>query len=138
MEQSALVQKTLEPALTFDQQVRMLAFAMQVAPEEACGLVFADGLSVSLKNRAADPVRRFELWPQDILDCLVSCGLSLDDVRAVWHSHPVGPSCPSGDDYAIMQKVKLPMFIVSVSSRTISGYVPEHTKRMAFYEVFGL
>ncbi len=101
----------------------MFRFAVQVAPEEACGLVFASGLSVSIRNRATEPQRYFELWPQDILDCLTSCGLSLDEVRAVWHSHPISASTPSPEDCRVMKKTQLPMFIVSLTTRRVAGFV---------------
>lgn len=123
------------PTLSHDQQTAMLAMSQQAAPEEACGLVFASGDCLSLPNRAPNPHTHFEIWPADILDRL---GLMLDEVRAVWHSHPISTSLPSPDDRAVMERTKLPMFIVGVTTRIIACYALDAQRQLltlARYEV---
>lgn len=126
------------PVLDRAAQLRLLAYSITVAPEEGCGLVFHGGISVSIRNRAKNPMTHFEIWPDDILQTLKDCHLDLDDVVAVWHSHPSTPVSPSPEDRAVMQRVGLPMFIVGLTMRVIAGYVLDpagQAQRVALYEV---
>lgn len=126
------------PAMTPDQQASMLTLSQQAAPEEACGLVFSSGDCIGLPNRASNRCTHFEIWPDDVLTFLRSHGLLLDEVRAVWHSHPISTSLPSPDDRGVMERTQLPMFIVGVTTRIIACYAIDAQRQLlalARYEV---
>lgn len=117
----------------------MLTMAQGAAPEEACGLVLLSGDCIRLPNRAANRCTHFEIWPDDVLRLIREHGLLLDEVGAVWHSHPISTSLPSPDDRGVMERTALPMFIVGVTTRIIGVYaldVHRQLLTLARYEVF--
>lgn len=76
-------------------------------PEEACGLVTADGY-VPFPNVADDPRRHFEM-PVEALSLIAAGG-----VLAVAHSHPDGPAGPSLADQQQQIAMGIPWGIVVV------------------------
>jgi desampylase len=76
--------------------------ARRVAPEECCGLLIArDGRideAVPTENRAAEPVRRYEIDPRDYLSAIKRCRGTEAIVIGAYHSHPRSEPTPSATD----------------------------------------
>ena len=85
----------------------LLARARAALPEEACGVLLgrpgppAEILrTLSARNVARLPARRFELDPGALVAAEdLARGIGLE-VVGVWHSHPSGPAIPSEEDRA--------------------------------------
>jgi desampylase len=72
------------------------------APAECCGLLIArDGRideAVAVENRAADPVRHYEIDPRDYLHAIRRCRTTNALVIGAYHSHPRSMPEPSPTD----------------------------------------
>jgi proteasome lid subunit RPN8/RPN11 len=82
----------------------MLAHAAAAAPEECCGLFLGrNGLiehSVPAVNVSADPLTRFEIDPQALVDAHRAARAGGPEILGYFHSHPGGPAAPSDTDRA--------------------------------------
>lgn len=65
--------------------------------EERCGFILKDGNVIELKNIHAEPTVGFEIDPKDIL-------AYIDQLDAIWHTHPQDSSVLSGEDKSCMQQ----------------------------------
>jgi proteasome lid subunit RPN8/RPN11 len=79
----------------------MLAHVLRCLPEEACGLVAGRGeraLAVIPVTNAAHSRARFRMDPREQVAALHAIERDGLDLLAIYHSHPAGPSGPSGTD----------------------------------------
>lgn len=76
--------------------------ARQAAPEEACGLLFGDNVTVSgflsTKNVAEQPLRHFEINPSDLIAAERAMRGGGPNITGYFHSHPSGSVSPSQTD----------------------------------------
>jgi proteasome lid subunit RPN8/RPN11 len=93
------------------------ALAILRQPEEAVGLLTADGRVFELPNRSGDPESHFEVHKADILSTLRKHEIEDLGGLTLWHSHPRGGVGPSRID---MQQ-KLPFFNHLVVTITGTG-----------------
>lgn len=80
----------------------MVAAALALAPEEACGLLLGRGCEVlfvaSVPNSHVRPDRHFRIAPAAVAPVVRDAMRLGVDVIGGWHSHPVGPATLSADD----------------------------------------
>jgi len=80
------------------------AEAARAMPEECCGLLLGrDGAIEEARpaaNVAADPLQRFEIDPQALVDAHRAARSGGPQVLGYYHSHPSGPAAPSATDRA--------------------------------------
>ena len=82
----------------------LLAEALRTAPNECCGIllgresVIEEALPAT--NVAPDPLRRFEIDPQALVDAHRAARSGGLAVLGYFHSHPRGPAEPSATDRA--------------------------------------
>ena len=83
---------------------RILAEAARAAPEECCGILLGrDGLIEETRpapNVAPDPLRRFEIDPQALVDAHRAARGNGPQILGYYHSHPGGSAEPSATDRA--------------------------------------
>ncbi|QTD57664.1 M67 family metallopeptidase [Parasphingorhabdus cellanae] len=76
--------------------------ACQMAPEEACGLLFGDNGTVSsfktTKNVAENPLHHFEINPSDLIAAERAMRDGGPTIIGYFHSHPSGSVSPSKTD----------------------------------------
>jgi len=82
----------------------LMQFARFVSGAEVCGFIDAAGNVVSVPNVAADPS---EAWA-------MPAGSVPLDARAVWHTHPQGPACPSGADMQFAIASAMPHAVATI------------------------
>ncbi|MFO1157280.1 MAG: C40 family peptidase [Reyranellaceae bacterium] len=87
----------------------MIGHARSEAPRESCGLILGDDY-VPCRNVADDPIRSFQI---DGLAMVIA--LQSGRLRAVIHSHPDGPACPTRTDMTYQAEGEVPWGIVAVS-----------------------
>jgi proteasome lid subunit RPN8/RPN11 len=87
----------------------LIAHARAEAPRESCGLILGDDY-VRCRNVADDPVRSFEIDGATMVLARQSGRL-----RAVIHSHPDGPACPTRTDMAYQAEGEIPWGIVALN-----------------------
>lgn len=73
------------------------------------------GRYVPLKNVAEDPQRHAMIDRRDLAHALAT-----DNLRALCHSHPGGPDCPSEDDMRAQAELDVPFVIVSTNGQATS------------------
>ena len=89
--------------------------AKRVYPQEACGVVVADGkrpVLVGCTNVAEDPNDFFVISPVEY----AKAG-KVGDIIAIWHSHPERTSDPSGADVAGCESTALDWIIVGLKKQ---------------------
>lgn len=82
----------------FSVDQRLLALTRFNLDREICGYINSVGEVVIVPNIAADPSQEWEMPP----------GAMPDNAQGVWHSHPRGPACPSGEDMRFQIASDLP------------------------------
>jgi proteasome lid subunit RPN8/RPN11 len=65
--------------------------------EERCGFILKDGDLIELRNSHPEPTIGFEIDPKDTL-------AYIDQLAAIWHTHPQEPSVLSGEDKSCMEQ----------------------------------
>lgn len=70
-------------------QLRHLA--IQGMPFEVCGAIYKHNIIVQHQNVHPEPEHHYD------------AEIDLEEVKAIWHSHPVGPIGPSDNDLRFMQ-----------------------------------
>lgn len=73
-----------------EKQLRYLA--MIGLPNEVCGVIYPHGIVVQHYNSHPHPQENFD------------AEIDLEDVKAIWHSHPRGTQSPSGTDLRFMEE----------------------------------
>jgi proteasome lid subunit RPN8/RPN11 len=96
-----------EELLTPELVRTLQAHAVCAYPQEAVGIVTTTGYK-PLRNIAPEP----EAWAEIALDDIAPHFIDKTLV-AVFHSHPNGPNCPSGEDMKSQVQAAVPYIIVS-------------------------
>lgn len=79
------------PLTISDQAVKDLRYlAIEGYPNEVCGAIYSHGIIVQHKNVHPDPAHNYD------------AEIDIEDARAIWHSHPQGPTTPSDGDMLFM------------------------------------
>lgn len=65
--------------------------------QELCGFVLKNRKIVKLENRHPEPTKGFEIDPKETLRYI-------DDLKAIWHTHPGSPAVLSGEDKLCMEQ----------------------------------
>ena len=82
----------------------LFAETARAMPEECCGLLLGRAGAIEesrlATNVAADPLRRFEIDPQALVDAHRAARRGGPQVVGYYHSHPNGPAAPSEIDRA--------------------------------------
>lgn len=92
--------------------VDLRAHAIDAFPEEAVGVVLADGSYLPMKNAAPEPRKAALLARGDYLGLLTS-----GQLRAVAHSHPRGPDAPSEADMRAQIEMQVPFVLVATNGQ---------------------
>jgi proteasome lid subunit RPN8/RPN11 len=80
------------PLSLSDQDVKNLrVMAIQGYPLEVCGAIYSHNIIVQHRNVHPDPEHNYD------------AEIDIEDVKAIWHSHPQGPITPSDTDIAFME-----------------------------------
>lgn len=80
--------------------------AAEAFPEECCGVVTQSLDVIPLKNVAADPLHSFAVSPEDYLPYVAGA-------LYMYHSHPNGAAVASEGDEECVERLRLPLMIVS-------------------------
>lgn len=86
--------------------------ALASYPNECVGYIDLSGLYHPLANRAADP-RQFAVPDHRVIADLIATG----QIRALCHSHPGGPDCPSQMDMRTQVELDIPFVIVATNGQ---------------------
>lgn len=86
--------------------------AVETYPEECVGVVLADGSYRRHDNAAPDRAKGALLRGQVVLELLEA-----GQLRAICHSHPDGPDCPSAGDMAAQIEQMVPFVLVSTNGQ---------------------
>lgn len=91
-------------AIASTARAAMLDHARRAAPDEACGILFGDSVTIisaeAAKNVAAHPGRSFEIEPAALLRAHRGARAAGRQVVGWYHSHPNGSAEPSATDAA--------------------------------------
>jgi proteasome lid subunit RPN8/RPN11 len=83
----------------------LLAEAARARPNECCGLLLGRGERIERAQPAAnvhaDPLGRFEIDPQALIDAHRAARAGGPEVIGYYHSHPTGAAEPSAIDRAL-------------------------------------
>lgn len=101
---------TREELLTPEIVEELSKHAVEAYPQESVGVILTDGTYRRLTNTALEP-EKFACWNTKEFDPLYLTG----QVRALVHSHPDGPNCPSGSDMKSQVHLDVPFVIVSTN-----------------------
>jgi cell wall-associated NlpC family hydrolase len=86
--------------------------ALAAYPAECVGFVDSGGIYHRLDNRAADP-RQFAVPDHRLISDLIASG----QIRALCHSHPGGPDCPSQMDMRTQAELDIPFVIIATNGQ---------------------
>lgn len=75
--------------------------AFQSAPEEACGFLMSDGKFIEINNSHQYPYMGFQMSRDDLMKKVGTQEL-IDNIVAIWHTHPGGSLDPSNADMGYM------------------------------------
>ncbi|MDX1592783.1 MAG: M67 family metallopeptidase [Gammaproteobacteria bacterium] len=101
---------------------RLLEVAQAHPGVEVCGFVVRAGDSCavrSVSNVAGDPARRFEMDPAGMIDAFRHEREDGEEIVAIYHSHPSGPSLPSALDRELAYYPELPYLVISLGTRGV-------------------
>lgn len=98
------------PLMTAEAVEMLREHALRDHPQEALGYVQADGSYVPLPNVSPD-AERSAFIETSRMAALISSG----QLRALCHSHPGGPDCPSENDMRAQVELEVPFVIVSTN-----------------------
>lgn len=88
------------------------AHAIEACPEEAVGVVLADGSYRPMVNASPDPTKAALLRRPDYIDLLTA-----GQLRALCHTHPFGPDCPSEPDMITQIEMAIPFVLCSTDGQ---------------------
>lgn len=100
------------PLMSESAVLEFRAHAVEAYPDECLGVVLADGSYSRELNVAPDPAKNAYLDPGRFLE-LEGSG----QLRAVCHSHPDGPDCPSASDMSAQIETMVPFAICSTNGQ---------------------
>lgn len=103
------------PLATAEALARLREHALRVYPREALGYVSSTGAYKPLANLSAQPEGSALPDPRVIAQLLAR-----DELRAVCHSHPGGPDCPSEADMLAQVEMEVPFVIISTNGQAVS------------------
>jgi proteasome lid subunit RPN8/RPN11 len=111
---------TIEKAdieIPFGVQKHLRYLAIQGFPYEVCGILHEHNIIHQYPNTFHGDRRHGFDMEVDIQDC---------SIRAIWHSHPLGPDGPSDDDFPCIQSLAMhgvhyPWLIVT--PKTITAWI---------------
>lgn len=86
--------------------------ALAEYPRECIGLINRAGQYIPIANTAPDPLR-FAV-PEK---AAIGRALSTGDLRAMCHSHPDGPDCPSETDMRTQEELEVPFVIIATNGQ---------------------
>lgn len=97
-------------------QTTLVSLSRFAVPNEACGLLSLGDPEVNftLTNIHKDPEHQFEF---DWNEYWAIRQLIPRELCLAWHSHPRTRASPSEQDLALMQRIELPMAIISLRAR---------------------
>jgi len=101
---------------------RLLAAAQASPGAEVCGFVVrtVDGWEVrQVANVSGDPERQFEMEPQGMIETFRRVRDDSEEILAIYHSHPTGPSRPSALDQQLAYYPELPYLVISLGTRGV-------------------
>ena len=103
------------------------AAARAALPLEACGLLVgteADRVSrvEAAANVAAEPARRFEIDPRQLLALHRSLRGTTERLIGHWHSHPLGPPVPSVCDLEMAHDPEMIWLLVDPKDDTARAW----------------
>ncbi len=109
---ASLAQLADGPLMTPGSIEALRAHAIEAYPEECLGYVDPGGIYHRLANISAQPEKFAQPDPG-----LIAALLSSDEIRALCHSHPGGPDCPSELDMRTQRNFDLPFVIVATNGQ---------------------
>lgn len=102
---------------------RLLYHAQQSPDNEVCGLIGSkDGLPAHcypIANIATAPQRLFAMDPAQQIAAMRSMREQGEELFAIYHSHPAGPSIPSATDLAQANYPETLYLIISLQTRGV-------------------
>jgi proteasome lid subunit RPN8/RPN11 len=101
---------------------RLLAAAQASPGVEVCGFVVrtADGCEVrQVANVSGNPERQFEMEPHGMIETFRRVRDDGEEILAIYHSHPAGPSRPSALDQQLAYYPELPYLVISLGTRGV-------------------
>lgn len=95
---------------------KILAWAFQTTPHEACGIVTPTLTVIPVPNRADEPHREFLMEKSDLIKAIDEYVVTLDfdpdqlypSDFILWHSHPgglIGPSAKDLEETSLFQRL---------------------------------
>ena len=84
--------------------------ALAEYPNECIGVIDNEGIYHRLRNNATDPKKHATADKREIAQLIINSNL-----RALVHSHPGGPECPSEMDMISQQEMDVPFIIVATN-----------------------
>ena len=110
--------------LSDEQKNKIKEHALKENPKECCGLILSDESLLEMENKSFFPEDTFYINFEDLPN-----ELSLDQIKAFYHSHPLGGEKSSIDMY-FSHKRNLPFIIYDLQKDSFSQYSPK-----GFYEL---
>ena len=102
---------------------QLLHHAQQSSGSEVCGLIGGkDGVAVRcypIANIASAPRRLFAMDPAQQIAAMRSMREREEELFAIYHSHPAGPSSPSATDLAQANYPETLYLIISLQTRGV-------------------
>jgi [CysO sulfur-carrier protein]-S-L-cysteine hydrolase len=91
-------------------------------PRECCGLLGGSDSHARhrypLENRSPEPERRYFAAPEDLFGAMRRMRDEGEELVAIYHSHPRGPSCPSQTDIELAFYPEAVYLIVALAPQT--------------------
>lgn len=107
-------------AITAETVRAMEAHALEVRPDECCGLLAGDGDVISsvyrLRNEADSPRTKYFAAPEDLLAAMRTIRQQGQTMMGIYHSHPESPAFPSKSDVDLAFYSDCVYFIVSLAA----------------------
>jgi len=98
----------------------MEAHALEVRPDECCGLLAGDGDVISsvyrLRNEAYSPRTKYFAAPEDLLAAMKTIRQRGQTMMGIYHSHPESPAYPSKSDVELAFYSDSVYFILSLAA----------------------
>lgn len=100
----------------------MVKQAREESPRECCGLLGGKEAQASnrypLPNRSPEPERRYYAAPEDLFVAMRKMRAAGEEMVAIYHSHPRGPSQPSATDIELAFYSEAVYLIIALEPQT--------------------